>query len=168
MEKGEIAQMSNFTFFLNVFHAICILKSFDSHITVVICSFFEFWTVSKWFIREWVNLPLIVWRIFQPFKQQINVWCLTLFSTSFHLYLISQCTYPSFSAVLLTSTRHIILFKALAAFQHYHRRTMEAMTERNESWDRILTKPAGLLKVRITSNFSFSLNVFKRCFTRGR
>ena len=45
--------MSNFTFFHNVFYAICILKSLNSHISVVICSFFEFRTVSKWCIREW-------------------------------------------------------------------------------------------------------------------
>ena len=35
----------------NVFYAICILKFFNSHISVVVCSFFEFGTVSKWFIR---------------------------------------------------------------------------------------------------------------------
>ena len=50
--------MSNFTFFQNAFYAICILKSFRSHISVGICSFFEFGTVSKWCIREWVySLP---------------------------------------------------------------------------------------------------------------
>ena len=47
--------MSNFTFFHNVFHAICILKSFNSHISVVVFSFFEFGTVSKWCIEEWVK-----------------------------------------------------------------------------------------------------------------
>ena len=47
--------MSNFTFFQNVFYANCILKSFNSHISVVACSFFEFGTVSKWSITEWVN-----------------------------------------------------------------------------------------------------------------
>ena len=47
MEKGEIAHLSNFTFSHNVFFAISILKSFISHISVVVCSFFEFGTVSK-------------------------------------------------------------------------------------------------------------------------
>ena len=47
--------MSNFTFFHNVFYAICILKSFKSHISVVVCSFFEFGTVSKWCFRERVK-----------------------------------------------------------------------------------------------------------------
>ena len=47
--------MSNFTFFHSIFYAICILKSFNSHIPVAICSFFEFGTVSKWCIREWVK-----------------------------------------------------------------------------------------------------------------
>ena len=32
-----------------------IFKSFKSHILVVIRSFFEFGTVSKWCIREWVT-----------------------------------------------------------------------------------------------------------------
>ena len=32
-----------------------ILKPFNSHISVVDCSFFEFGTVSKSCIREWVN-----------------------------------------------------------------------------------------------------------------
>ena len=43
--------MNNFTFFHNVFHENCILKSINSHILVVICSFFEFGTVSTWCIR---------------------------------------------------------------------------------------------------------------------
>ena len=47
--------MSDSTFFHNVFYTICILKSFNSHISVVICSFFEFGTVSKWCIREWIK-----------------------------------------------------------------------------------------------------------------
>ena len=40
--------MSNFTFFHNVFSATCIFRSFNSHISVVVCSFFEFGTISKW------------------------------------------------------------------------------------------------------------------------
>ena len=45
------SQLSNFTFFLNVFYSICILKSFNSHISVAVCSFFEFGTISKLCIR---------------------------------------------------------------------------------------------------------------------
>ena len=41
--------------FHNVFYAICILQSFNGHISVVVCSFFEFGTVPKWRIREWVK-----------------------------------------------------------------------------------------------------------------
>ena len=52
-KKVKLLNMSNFTFFHNVFHAVYILKSFDSHILVVVCSFFEFGTVSKWCIWEW-------------------------------------------------------------------------------------------------------------------
>ena len=41
MEKGEIAHLSNYTFFHNVFCAFFILKSFNSNISVVVCGFFE-------------------------------------------------------------------------------------------------------------------------------
>ena len=54
-KKVKLLKMSNFTFYHYVFYAICILKSFNSHISVAICSFFEFGTVSKWCIREWVK-----------------------------------------------------------------------------------------------------------------
>ena len=53
-KKVKLLKMRNFAFFHNVFYAICILKSFNSHISVVVCSFFEFRMVSKWCIREWV------------------------------------------------------------------------------------------------------------------
>ena len=42
-EKGEIAQNEPFHLFHNVFNAI--LKSFNSHISLVVCRFFEFGTV---------------------------------------------------------------------------------------------------------------------------
>ena len=51
-------KVSNVTFFHNVFYAICILKTLNSHISVVVCSFFEFGTVSKWCTREWVKKNL--------------------------------------------------------------------------------------------------------------
>ena len=57
VEKGEIAQNEQFTFFHIVFYTICVLKSFDSHISVVVCSFFQFGMVSKWSIRGWVKEP---------------------------------------------------------------------------------------------------------------
>ena len=41
--------------FHNVCYAICIFKFFNRHISVVVCSFFEFGTVSEWCITEWVN-----------------------------------------------------------------------------------------------------------------
>ena len=46
--------------FHNVFYAIFILKAFNSPISVVACNFFEFVTVSKWSIREWVK------RVYTP------------------------------------------------------------------------------------------------------
>ena len=41
-EKMKLLKMSNFTHFHNVFYAICILKSFNSYISFVVFSFFEF------------------------------------------------------------------------------------------------------------------------------
>ena len=46
-EKVKLLKMSNFTFSHNVFYAICISKSFYSHHSVVVCTFFEFGMVSK-------------------------------------------------------------------------------------------------------------------------
>ena len=40
-EKVKLLRMSNFTFFHNAFHAICILKSFNSHISVVVSASFN-------------------------------------------------------------------------------------------------------------------------------
>ena len=55
-KKVKLFKTSNFTFFRNGLYAICILKSFNSHIViVVVCCFFEFGTASKWNIRELVN-----------------------------------------------------------------------------------------------------------------
>ena len=61
-KKVKLLKMRNFTFFHSVFYTICILKSFNSHISAIglqhmVCSFFEFGTFSKWCIREWVKLP---------------------------------------------------------------------------------------------------------------
>ena len=55
-KKVKLLEMSNFTFSHNVFYANCILKSFDSHILVIVCIFLEFGTVSKWCIREWASI----------------------------------------------------------------------------------------------------------------
>ena len=55
-KKVKLLKMSNFTFCHNVFYAISILKSFNSHISVVVCSFFEFGMVSKCCIGERARL----------------------------------------------------------------------------------------------------------------
>ena len=63
-------------FFHNIFHAICILKSFYSHISVAVCSFFEFGMVSKWCIREWVN-PFPKHNLIQTervYRQPFQIW----------------------------------------------------------------------------------------------
>ena len=63
------------------------------------------------------------------------VWCLTLFSTVFHLY--CQCTHPCFPGILLTRTLHntctCILSKLLTAFSHDHCQNNGQRRERNES-----------------------------------
>ena len=64
--------MSNFAFFHNVFNAICILKSFDSHVSVVVCSYFEFGTVSKWCIGEWVKRSITSQFFFQNRLNQVE------------------------------------------------------------------------------------------------
>ena len=46
-KKVKLLKMSNFTFLHNVFCAICVLKSFNSHISVVVCRFFEFGTTPN-------------------------------------------------------------------------------------------------------------------------
>ena len=51
--------MSNFTFFHNVFYAICILKFFTSHISASL----NFEWSQKWSIREWVQ---VFWMKLDP------------------------------------------------------------------------------------------------------
>ena len=58
-KKVKSLRMNDFTLFHNVFYGFCILKSFTSHISVVICSFFQFGMVSKWCIREWVKQEIL-------------------------------------------------------------------------------------------------------------
>ena len=64
--KGKLLKMSNFTFYHNVFYAACLLKSFNSHISVVISNFFEFGTISKGCIREWAYSCPAIERTFKP------------------------------------------------------------------------------------------------------
>ena len=112
--------MSNFTFFHNIFYAICILKSFSSHISVVICSFFEFGTVSKWFTREWVKtlqeiekVPLTsvsllyAWEVLLCYGPQSSV-CLSVILS---VYL---------SNILLTFCMEAFVFHKQILFFMYH------------------------------------------------
>ena len=55
MKKNALQKtLNSFTFFQS-FLWNWYLKSFNAHISVVVCSFFEFWIVSKRCIRECVN-----------------------------------------------------------------------------------------------------------------
>ena len=56
LKKVKLRILSNFPCLHNVFYAVCILKSFNSNILGVVCSFFEFGRVSKWCIMEWVKM----------------------------------------------------------------------------------------------------------------
>ena len=88
----KLLKMSNFTFFHNVFYAICILKSFNrsSYISVVVCSFFEFGTVLKWCIREWVNA--VFDNILVPSRLQVHLLILFL---QFFLPILCAIFFPS-------------------------------------------------------------------------
>ena len=88
----------------------------------------------------------------------MTVWCSMLFSTVFLLYCCSQCTYPCFPGVLLTSTLHNILFKSLAAFPHNYCRNNRQATERNESvaMTIIIPQKEYCWACDRTSNFPFS------------
>ena len=68
----------NFTFFHNVFYAICILQFFNSHISVLVCSFFEFGMVSKWCIREWVKVCLNCCQLILSILMTLNTISLRL------------------------------------------------------------------------------------------
>ena len=69
--KGEIARYEQFLLFPQCFQKACFpwaskgvivwewVKILNSHISVVICSCFEFGTVSKCCIREWVKLKYL-------------------------------------------------------------------------------------------------------------
>ena len=63
--KGEIAHYEQFHLFPQCFQKSCtadtlkqglVWASINTHISVVICSFFEFGTVTKWCTREWVKI----------------------------------------------------------------------------------------------------------------
>ena len=58
VENGEIAHNEQFHLFPQCFLCNMYLKILKSNISVVVCSFFEFGTVSKWCVREWVKVHL--------------------------------------------------------------------------------------------------------------
>ena len=85
-------------------------------------------------------------------------WFLSSFSTLFHLYCGSQCIYPCFPGVLLTSTLHNIPFKPLAVFPHNHclnygssKKEKKTISDYHQSSDRKMAEP----EVR-TSNLLWS------------
>ena len=75
-KKVKLLKMSNFTFFSNVFYAILILKSFNSYMLVLVCSFFEFGTVWKLCIRDWLKtvspVESEIERLVSPSKTEIT------------------------------------------------------------------------------------------------
>ena len=128
MEKGEIAQNEQFHLFHIFFYAVCILKSFNSHSSVVVCSFFEFGAVSKYCIRERVNLQYkkknkqtntaivvltastvkyfrVSVRIHQPFLQTLLV--LESFESKTSFDWLNQTAYPTRSCVTIKCTKSL-------------------------------------------------------------
>ena len=80
-KKVKLLKMSNFTSFHNVFYAICILKSVNSHISLVVCSFFESGMVSK----QWHgSMPYSYW--FWTLSWQ---WAISPFPTMFSMQFVS-------------------------------------------------------------------------------
>ena len=69
----KVKLLKIFTFIHNVFYAICIFKSFNGHISVIVCCSFEFGAVSKWCIREWVKCKA------EELFSQANIQCITDF-----------------------------------------------------------------------------------------
>ena len=90
-EKEKLLVTSNFSFSNSVFKRLVSqgrqkvslcgngLKSFHSHISVVVCSFFEFGMVSKWYIREWVNQHFLLFTMFSTLSSS-GVWKYGFFS----------------------------------------------------------------------------------------
>ena len=102
---------------------------------------------------EGTLLPQSQWnnvgnRVFIQNKWLIDWMVFNAVSSVFQLYHGGQCTYPSFSGVLLTSTPHNILSMPLAAFQYNHCRNNRQRWESNDfchndyhqSSERILAK----------------------------
>ena len=83
-KKVESLNMSNFTFFHNDYYAICVFMSFISHISGVVCNFFEFGTISKWNIREWINND-----------KQPNIYGLRVLFSTLAVYNSNLCYLPT-------------------------------------------------------------------------
>ena len=79
LKKAKLLKMSNFTYFHYVFNAICILKSLNSHILIVVSSFFGFGKISELCIGEWVKSYRYLWlnerwRFWKEFQKSRGRW----------------------------------------------------------------------------------------------
>ena len=97
LKKVKLLILSNFTFSHNVFYAICILKSFNSHISVVVCSLFEFGTVSKSVLQNrltlsktspgfYVSAVQVFWKHCGK-RRNCSYWAISPFPTVFYTHL---------------------------------------------------------------------------------
>ena len=123
-KKLKLLKMSNFIFFRNVFYAICILASFKSNISVVVCSFFEFGTISKWCIRECTN-----GRVFESLL--VNRREYSFYVSKSILYLSPKnvsslfpsknmfCLCPSKNIFCLCTPKHILFLAPMKTYSAY-------------------------------------------------
>ena len=149
-KKVKLFKMSNFTFFHNVFYAICILKSFHSHISVVVCSFLEFGTVSKWCIWKWIK---------RLTKGKSNWQVLTYFYNSFFSLVSDQWLLLAITVPLSKEKGRSVLFQSIRCFIDHSPFPNKPWILRvcSTSLLKLLWEKEKLLR---TSNLSFSHSVF--------
>ena len=120
-KKVKLLKMSNFAFFHNVFYAICILKSFNSHVSIVIFSFFEFGAASKLSITERVKCAIIIGK-----NGSIDIFIFTagvvIFNCMFHMATIFYvCAKQGFPAMLTENSLSIVFIHLSLLFSYLSR-----------------------------------------------
>ena len=94
---------------------------------------------------------------------------LMLFSTVFHLYRGSQCTYPCFPGVLLTSTLHKILSKPLLAFPHNQcRQRQHACRKKRQKGHHFVFSPFLIYHVCLMLLHMYVIFTSRYCFLSKR
>ena len=129
----------DFCIFITMLSKSYILSSIIITFIIIITIIIYISMYTYWFMG--VSLKLVVCWI---------ACYLMLFSTLLQSYWGSQCTYPYFHGVLLTSTLNNILSNPLAAFPHNHHRNNAQYLERNESCCNEINNPLHRLGTSLT------------------